>query len=130
MELKGEMNLQVADPSNAHIKLALTPFPTDFGLDLQFKQHPNVAKFSPNQEKIIALKDPSRAFPVGQALAVLKWRYTGQDESYVPLSSKTLFLSRPSRLADTFPLFFFYLPPAYSQLLAVPIQRRQVRRQH
>ncbi|KAH0825973.1 hypothetical protein J3R83DRAFT_7568 [Lanmaoa asiatica] len=86
MELKGDMNLQVADPSNAHIKLALAPFSTDFGSDLQFKQHPNVAKFAPNQEKIIALKDPSRAFPVGQALAVLKWRYTGQDESYVPLS--------------------------------------------
>ncbi|KAF9220385.1 hypothetical protein BS17DRAFT_350144, partial [Gyrodon lividus] len=49
-------------------------------------QHPNVAKFAPGQEKIIVLKDPSRAFPVGQALAVLKWRYAGQDESYIPLS--------------------------------------------
>jgi hypothetical protein len=92
MELKGDMNLQVADPSNAHIKLILAPFSTDFGSDLQFKQHPHVAKFAPNQEKIIALKDPSRAFPVGQALAVLKWRYAGQDESYVPLSSEHLFL--------------------------------------
>lgn len=88
MQLTGDMNLQVADPSNAHIKLALAPFSVDFGSDLQFKQHPNVAKFVPNQEKIIALKDPSRAFPVGQALAVLKWRYAGQDESHIPLSSK------------------------------------------
>lgn len=94
MELKGDMNLQVADPSNAHIKLALAPFSTDFGSDLQFKQHPHVAKFAPNQEKFIALKDPSRAFPVGQALAVLKWRYAGQDESYVPLSSEHPFSSR------------------------------------
>ena len=88
MQLTGDMNLQVADSSNAHIKLGLVPFSTDFGSDLQFKQHPNVAKFAPNQDKVIALKDPSRAFPVGQALAVLKWRYAGQDESYVPLSSK------------------------------------------
>ncbi|EGN93532.1 hypothetical protein SERLA73DRAFT_189226 [Serpula lacrymans var. lacrymans S7.3] len=86
MELKGDMNLQVSDPSLAHIKLALAPPTTDFGSDLQFKQHPHVAKFIPGQEKIVALKDPSRAFPVGQALAVLKWRYAGKDESYVPLS--------------------------------------------
>ncbi|KAF8131415.1 hypothetical protein EV363DRAFT_1583705 [Boletus edulis] len=86
MQLAGDMSLQVSDPSNAHIKLALAPFSTDFGSDLQFKQHPNVAKFTPNQEKVIALKDSSRAFQVGQALVVLKWRYAGQDESYVPLS--------------------------------------------
>ena len=88
MQLTGDMNLQVADSSNAHIKLGLVPFSTDFGSDLQFKQHPNVAKFAPNQDKVIALKDPSRAFPVGQALAMLKWHHVGQDESYVPLSSK------------------------------------------
>ncbi|KAH7886432.1 hypothetical protein F5I97DRAFT_1810154 [Phlebopus sp. FC_14] len=86
MELRGDMNLQVSDPALSHIKLALAPFASDFGTDLQFKQHPHVAKFVPGQEKAIALKDPSRAFPVGQALAVLKWRYNGQDESYVPLS--------------------------------------------
>ncbi|KAF8839782.1 hypothetical protein BDN67DRAFT_730068 [Paxillus ammoniavirescens] len=86
MELKGDMNLQVSDPSNAHIKLALAPFTSGFGSDLQFKQHPNVAKFIPGQEKVVVLKDPSRAFPVGQALAVLKWRYAGQDESYIPIS--------------------------------------------
>jgi hypothetical protein len=90
MEVKGDMNLQVSDPACAHIKLALPSPTTDFGSDLQFKQHPNVAKFTPGQGRIVALKDPSRAFPVGQALAVLKWRYAGHDESLVPLSSKPL----------------------------------------
>lgn len=90
MEVKGDMNLQVSDPALAHIKLALPSPTTDFGTDLQFKQHPNVAKFVPGQKRIVALKDPSRAFPVGQALAVLKWRYAGRDESLVPLSSKPL----------------------------------------
>lgn len=93
MELKGDMNLQISDSSNANIKVALAPFASDFGSDLQFKQHPSIVKFTPNQEKVIALKDPSRAFPVGQALAVLKWRYAGQDESYVPLSSKASLLA-------------------------------------
>ena len=82
------MNLQVSDPQFAHLRLALSPFAPGFGTDLQFKQHPNVAKFAPGaSEKVIALKDPSRAFPVGQALGVLKWRFDGNDESYVPLSS-------------------------------------------
>jgi len=87
MELKGDMNLQVTDPDQAHLKVTLASPSTDFGGSaLQFKQHPNVAKFAPNQPRVVALKDPSRAFPVGQSLAVLKWRYAGTDESNVPLS--------------------------------------------
>ncbi|KAF5332613.1 hypothetical protein D9611_005281 [Ephemerocybe angulata] len=86
MELKGDMNLLITDPDHTHLRLTLTP-PSDFGGNaLQFKQHPNVAKFTPNQPRIVALKDSSRAFPVGQSLAVLKWRYAGTDESNVPLS--------------------------------------------
>ncbi|KAJ3517399.1 hypothetical protein NLJ89_g531 [Agrocybe chaxingu] len=87
MELKGDMNLQVTDPSQAHLKVILAQPATDFGGSaLQFKQHPNVAKFAPGQQRVVALKDSSRAFPVNQSLAVLKWRYTGTDESNVPLS--------------------------------------------
>lgn len=88
MELKGDMNLQVTDPDNAHLRITLANPESEFGgAGLQFKQHPNVAKFVPGQDKVIALKDSSRAFPVGQSLAVLKWRYAGTDESNVPLSS-------------------------------------------
>jgi len=86
LELKGDMNLHVTDPSLSRIKLFLLPSPSAFGPELQFKQHPNVGKFSANKERTIALKDPSRVFPVNQSLAVLKWRYSGKDESYVPLS--------------------------------------------
>ncbi|KAI0931645.1 hypothetical protein AcW2_000489 [Taiwanofungus camphoratus] len=86
LELKGDMNLQISDPSLARVKLALAPAPTTFGPELQFKQHPNVGKFAANRERVVALKDPTRGFPVGQSLAVLKWRYAGKDETYVPLS--------------------------------------------
>ncbi|KAI0249520.1 hypothetical protein BJV78DRAFT_1276138 [Lactifluus subvellereus] len=86
LELKGDMNLHVSEPSLSRIKLSLVPAPSAFGPELQFKQHPNVGKFSANKERIIALKDSSRGFPVNQSLAVLKWRYSGKDESYVPLS--------------------------------------------
>lgn len=89
MELKGDMNLQISDAALAHLRLILSSPSTDFGgNNLQYKQHPNVAKFAPGQERIVALKDPTRAFPVGQSLAVLKWRYAGTDESNVPLSSR------------------------------------------
>ncbi|CAL1694674.1 unnamed protein product [Somion occarium] len=86
MELKGDLNLQITDASLSRVKLVLADPPTAFGPELQFKQHPNVNKFAANKERVIALKDPSRSFPVGQPLAVLKWRYSGKDETYVPLS--------------------------------------------
>ena len=88
LELRGDMNLHISDPSLARVKLALAPAPASYGPELQFKQHPNVAKFASNRDRVVALKDPSRSFPVGQSLAVLKWRYSGKDETYVPLSSK------------------------------------------
>ncbi len=90
LELKGDMNLHISDASLARVKLVLAEPHTNFGPELQFKQHPNVGKFAANRERVIALKDPSRSFPVGQALAVLKWRYSGKDETYVPLSSMCL----------------------------------------
>ncbi|KAF8890090.1 hypothetical protein BD779DRAFT_1518270 [Infundibulicybe gibba] len=88
MELKGDMNLHISDPALAHLRILLSSPSSDFGGNgLQFKQHPNVAKFAPGQkERVVALKDSSRAFPVGQSLAVLRWRYAGTDESNVPLS--------------------------------------------
>jgi len=86
MELKGDMNLEVSDAAFAKIKLSLAPLSSDFTSSLQFKHHPNVAKFGTSGDRVIALKDSSRPFPVNLSLAVLKWRYTGQDESLVPLS--------------------------------------------
>ena len=94
MELKGDMNLQVSDPAFSRIKIQLNSSSADFGSELQFKQHPNVAKFEPAKDRTVALKDASRAFPVGQPLGVLRWRYVGRDESFVPLSSKVYPLRR------------------------------------
>lgn len=121
MELKGDLNLQITDASLSRVKLVLADPPTAFGPELQFKQHPNVNKFAANKERVIALKDPSRSFPVGQPLAVLKWRYSGKDETYVPLSSVSLPLAWPDTL-----LIMFVL----SQLLADTLERRDVRREH
>lgn len=59
--------------------------------DLQFKTHPNVDKRAWTEEQVIKLKDPSRGFPVGQGLGVLKWRLSTKDETMVPVSSEFLF---------------------------------------
>lgn len=90
MELRGDMNLHITDASLARVRLTLGPAVSEFGSELQFKQHPNVAKFTGSKDRVVALKDPSRSFPVNQSLAVLKWRYSGKDESLVPLSSVLL----------------------------------------
>lgn len=108
------MLLQVSEASDAKIKLLLTPLESELASELQFKQHPNVAKFGASGDKVIALKDPSRSFPVNMSLGVLKWRYDGKDESFVPLSSKQ-------------PHSFYFtkkalLRPDPSQLLAGPIK--------
>lgn len=85
-ELKGDLDLRVTDAAQSKIRLLLAP---TSHADLQFKQHPNVAKFAPGGgDKIIALKDATRSFPVGQGLGVLRWRMTSKDESAVPLNGE------------------------------------------
>lgn len=87
-DLKGELELLVSDPSLSKIKLDLIA-PTEsasFASDIQFKHHPNVAKFAPNGPRAIALRDPKRDFPVGKGLGVVKWKLAGTKESLVPLS--------------------------------------------
>jgi coatomer subunit delta len=115
MELTGDMNLHISDASSAKIRIALAPLSSDFGTDLQLKQHPNVSKFGAG-EKIIALKDPNRAFPLNQGLAVLRWRYSGKDESLVPLSSTLTQLA----------ILILELTLPFSQLLACTIKRWHV----
>ena len=90
LEIKGDINLHVSDDALTRIRLLVAPPPSGVGAEVQFKQHPNVVKFQAQKERIVALKDPSREFPVNQPLGVLKWRYSGKDETYVPLSSTSL----------------------------------------
>ncbi|KAJ3034140.1 GTPase-activating protein S23 [Rhizophlyctis rosea] len=54
-------------------------------LILRYKTHPNVDKplFA---DSVIALKDPSKPFPSGQALPGLGWRYVSEDQSSVSLA--------------------------------------------
>lgn len=57
-----------------------------------FQPHPNVDKKLFMSQSIIALKNPSKPFPLNQDAGILRWRFQTQDESYIPLSSKTTIL--------------------------------------
>ncbi|KAK9479324.1 hypothetical protein V1514DRAFT_291733 [Lipomyces japonicus] len=85
VEVKGDLQLRVADPSLSKIRLAVD-IP---GSLAPFKTHPNVDKALFNSSKTIGLKDATRGFPSNNnPLGVLRWRLAskGDDSSLVPLS--------------------------------------------
>lgn len=58
--------------------------------NFNFKTHPNIDKNLYSERNVLGLKDPSRPFPTGNPLGILKWRMQSKQESMVPLSSKQL----------------------------------------
>eukprot|EP00741_Cyanophora_paradoxa_P012376 tig00020610_g11958.t1 len=83
MEVKGDLSLRVADPDAACLKLLVKQ---GANKGYQFKAHPNVDKNALSNDNALMLKDPSRPFPTGSPLGILKWRYQTKDEKQVPLT--------------------------------------------
>ena len=113
------LNLQIFVPASARLKITISQSPADaFGTTLQFKQYYNIAKFIPGVgPNFFALKGPGRAFPVGQSLEVLKWRFVRMRIMCRCQVSFTLFLSN---FADS----------SLSQLLAFTLQWWCMRSEH
>lgn len=90
LDLKGELELLVSDPSLAQLRLKLKApsHSADFASDIQFKQHPQVSRFS-GDSRVVALRDPKRDFPVGKGLGVVKWKLSSTNEAIVPLASES-----------------------------------------
>lgn len=85
LEVKGDLQLRVTDPSVAKIRLDVVADSSD---GTQFRPHPNVDKALFTNSKAIQLRDASRPFPSnGQPLGVLRWRLAAKpgDESLIPL---------------------------------------------
>ena len=86
MEVKGSLMLRVTDPSKASCKIALS---LEDDPAIQYMTHPKVDKPSFLSEKVVQLREGSSGgFPVGQALGILKWRYTSKEESKMPLTGE------------------------------------------
>jgi hypothetical protein len=83
MEVKGDLQLLITDGG---VGKAILPLSMGENPGFQFKTHPNINKALFTQRPAaLALRDPSRAFPTGSALGVLKWRLQTNDDSQVPL---------------------------------------------
>ena len=82
MEVQGSISLEVNDEAASCIRVAVT---NSAGKEFQFKTHPNIDKGLYASDSLLGLKDPSRPFPVGAPLGILKWRMQSRDEDRVPL---------------------------------------------
>ena len=89
LELKGDLELRITDPTLAKLRLQIAPSAASALLApdaLTFKTHPHVDKKAWADSRIIALRDPAKPFPVRQNLGVLRWSATTKDETAVPLT--------------------------------------------
>eukprot|EP00163_Fabomonas_tropica_P034214 TRINITY_DN9375_c0_g1_i2.p1 TRINITY_DN9375_c0_g1~~TRINITY_DN9375_c0_g1_i2.p1 ORF type:complete len:519 (+),score=169.08 TRINITY_DN9375_c0_g1_i2:398-1954(+) len=82
LEIKGDLTMVVNDQNATHVKAKLSCGPNK---GFQLRTHPNINKQLFAESNVLALKDPSRAFPIGADLAVLKWRATSTNEDDAPL---------------------------------------------
>eukprot|EP00992_Anisonema_acinus_P013518 TRINITY_DN8788_c0_g1_i1.p1 TRINITY_DN8788_c0_g1~~TRINITY_DN8788_c0_g1_i1.p1 ORF type:complete len:503 (+),score=91.17 TRINITY_DN8788_c0_g1_i1:53-1561(+) len=83
LEVKGDMFLTVSDSSNAAVKVHLNK---DHNADYAWKTHPNINKMAFTKDRVLSLKDPSKPFPVGSSLGILRWRLQNTSGFTIPLS--------------------------------------------
>ncbi|WIA16825.1 hypothetical protein OEZ85_013762 [Tetradesmus obliquus] len=82
LEVQGTMSLVVGSDADAYVAAQIRQGANP---GFQFKTHPNIDKAGYGNG-VLGLKDPSRPFPTGSELGVLKWRFQSRDESLVPLT--------------------------------------------
>eukprot|EP01024_Parvocaulis_polyphysoides_P024925 TRINITY_DN2273_c0_g2_i1.p1 TRINITY_DN2273_c0_g2~~TRINITY_DN2273_c0_g2_i1.p1 ORF type:complete len:504 (+),score=64.98 TRINITY_DN2273_c0_g2_i1:1805-3316(+) len=83
MEVQGTMSLEVKSEEAGCIRVLVQQGENK---GYQFKTHPNIDKPLYSSQSMLGLKDPSRPFPTGSPLGVLKWRFQTKDENLLPLS--------------------------------------------
>ncbi|GAX72921.1 hypothetical protein CEUSTIGMA_g376.t1 [Chlamydomonas eustigma] len=83
LEIIGTMSLTVNSESDAFIKVAIS---SGSNKNYQFKTHPNIDKAQYSNSNLLGLKDPTKPFPVGSELGILKWRMQSKDSSLVPIT--------------------------------------------
>lgn len=85
-DVQGSLSLQVLEEKDAYIRVEVE---SGGNPGIMFKTHPNISKELFNNDNILGLKDPSRAFPTGaqgEGVGLLRWRIDKMDESHVPLT--------------------------------------------
>jgi hypothetical protein len=94
LEIKGDLQLKISDPTLAKVKLDLTAVASH---GAQFRTHPNVDKNLFNSSKIIQMTNAAKGFPVNNSVGVLRWRATpkSDDSSALPITF-TVWVNRGS----------------------------------
>jgi hypothetical protein len=77
------MSLVVQKEEDAYIRVQVESSANKL---FNFKTHPNIDKNLYSDSNILGLKDPSRPFPTGNPLGILRWRMQSKQESLVPLN--------------------------------------------
>ncbi|KAK9510370.1 hypothetical protein O3M35_005171 [Rhynocoris fuscipes] len=83
LELHGLVTLRISDEKFGKIRVHLE---NKDKRGIQLQTHPNVDKELFKMKSQIGLKNPSKPFPLGTDVGVLKWRYQTQDDSALPLT--------------------------------------------
>lgn len=81
--MQGTLSLVVNNDDDAFLRVVVASGPNR---GFQFKTHPNIDKAAYSSSNVLGLKDPSRPFPTGSELGILKWRLQTKDEGLVPLT--------------------------------------------
>ncbi|KAL1957512.1 hypothetical protein VTO42DRAFT_5975 [Malbranchea cinnamomea] len=93
LEVKGDLQLRITDPSFTKIKLDLKAEPTH---GAQYRTHPNVDRNLFNTSKTIQLKDTSKRFPANNSIGVLRWRVASNDDANLLPITFTVWVNRGS----------------------------------
>lgn len=83
LEIHGMVTLKVSDERMACVKLQIE---TKDENESVLQTHPNLDKDLFRTHQQLALKNPTKPFPLNTDVGVLKWRYQTQDESSMPLA--------------------------------------------
>jgi hypothetical protein len=82
-ELAGLLTLRISDEKSGRIKLFLE---NNDQKGIQLQTHPNIDKDLFRNKSQIGLKNPAKPFPINTDVGVLKWRFSTQDETSIPLT--------------------------------------------
>eukprot|EP01010_Urceolus_cornutus_P002412 NODE_308_length_1816_cov_290.985286_g249_i0.p1 GENE.NODE_308_length_1816_cov_290.985286_g249_i0~~NODE_308_length_1816_cov_290.985286_g249_i0.p1 ORF type:complete len:501 (+),score=135.15 NODE_308_length_1816_cov_290.985286_g249_i0:79-1581(+) len=82
VEVKGDMFLTVSNSSASAIRVCLNKGNNP---DYAWKTHPNINKQTFTTDRVLALKDPSKPFPVGSTLGILRWRLQNTNNFVAPI---------------------------------------------
>lgn len=82
-ELRGDLSVQVSDSEFLHFQAQIEP-PVIEGV--QFMTNPKMDKALFNNERILALKDSSKGYPINQNVGILKWKLSSKEPTTLPFS--------------------------------------------